>query len=86
MSKKKKEDNSQPGTQGIFYAQKRCDICERLIIGHSGRSYRVANSDLGQRLKIHKQECQKKQLKLSLPGPGQGQTISRVTLRGDRKT
>ena len=94
MSKNKnrnKENHNQPGNQGMFYAQKLCPICKKLIVGHSGKSIRHANSDLGQRLKAHREECQKeredKQLDLSIPGPEQEQTetISRVTLRGEVK-
>ena len=72
----------------MFYSQKLCPTCQKLIVGHSPKSYRAANSDLGQRLKRHKQDCQKqgKQLNLTIPGPEQEQTesIKKVSLRGKR--
>jgi len=75
----------------MFYAQKLCPVCKKLIVGSSPKSCRAANSDLGQRLKAHSEEHEKekkgKQLNLSVPGTEQEQaeTISRVTLRGEVK-
>lgn len=88
MRKNKKQDNNQEGPQGVFYSQKLCAICRKLIVGRSPKSYQGANSDLGQRLKNHREEHEKEgnQLNLSLPGKEEKQTgsISRVTLRGEK--
>ncbi|MBA7496614.1 hypothetical protein ES702_07223 [subsurface metagenome] len=89
MKNKQKRNSTleiSPG-QGVFYAQKKCPICKKLLVGRSEKSYGAANSDLGQKLKAHQEERKKdKQLNL-LPAatPGeQSKTISRVTLRGER--
>jgi len=87
MNQKRKTDNWQPGPQGMFYSQRRCS-CGRLLVGRSPKSYQGACSDLGNKLKAHREECQRGQLKLSLPGKEEKQTetISRVTLRGEEKS
>jgi hypothetical protein len=88
MKKNKKQDNWQPGSQGMFYSQKCCPVCQKLIVGRSPKSYQGTNSDLGNKLKAHREECQSKQLKLSLPGRQgeQAESIKRVTLRGEKKS
>ena len=88
MFKKMKQSND-PGEQGMFYAQKLCLGCKKLIVSSSPKSIRAANSDLGQRLKIHRQECKKddSQLELSISSPGQEQveSVKRISLKGDMK-
>ncbi len=88
MKKNKNRNKIDPGM--MFYAQKKCSNCGKLIVGRSPKSYRAANSDLGQRLKVHRDQHEKegKQLNLSIPGSEQkqSQTISRVSLRGEEKS
>ena len=87
MSKKKQ--NNQPGERGVFYSQKLCPVCKKLIVGSSPKSHRAANSDLEQRLRAHQEQHQKegKQLNLSMSGTEENQTesVERVTLRGEKK-
>lgn len=85
MLKKRKPDNWQPGSQGMFYSQRKCELCGKLVVGRSPKSYQGANSDLGNKIKAHREECQRGQLSLSLPGKGQKQSksIEKVTLRGE---
>ncbi|MBA7622579.1 hypothetical protein ES703_29957 [subsurface metagenome] len=90
MRKKKSRNkqNNEPGPQGMFYAQKLCPVCKKLIVASNPKSYNAAQSELGRKMLIHKQECQKeKQLELSLPGreDKQSQTIKKLSLTGEEK-
>ncbi|MBA7610466.1 hypothetical protein ES703_17674 [subsurface metagenome] len=87
MNKKRKKDNAQPGEQGMFYSQRLCPVCQRLIVGRSPKSWQSANSDLGNKLKAHREDCQGKQLNLCLPTGEreQSQAIEKVSLRGGEK-
>ncbi|MQY58314.1 MAG: hypothetical protein GH144_01710 [Clostridia bacterium] len=87
-----KNNNNQPGERGLFYYQKKCFSCGKLIWGSSPKSRKLASKDCYFKMKAHHQEKhpkekEGKQLDLSLPGPEekQSQTISRVTLRGEVK-
>ncbi|GAH92742.1 unnamed protein product [marine sediment metagenome] len=94
MSKKKKGRNKirdqgfkiSPGP-GIFYYQKKCHVCGRLVWGSSPKSRREAERDLRLKMQTHKQDCEGKQSKLSLPGREgeQSQSIDRVSLRDEKK-
>ena len=83
-----KQKNNQPGERGLFYYQKKCYVCGRLIWGSSPKNRRLASKNAYFKMKAHQEECQKqgKQLKLSVPGSEQKQseTISRVTLTGEK--
>lgn len=62
MSKKKKRkkfiaSNVSSGF-GVYYAQKKCDICKKLLWGSSEKDHREAERGLRQRLKAHREECQ----------------------------
>ena len=84
---KKNKNRSKIDLTMMFYSQRLCPVCKKLIVGRSPKSYRAANSDLGQRLKAHREECESKQLKLSLPGREgkESRIITRVSLRGEEK-
>ncbi|MBA7500354.1 MAG: hypothetical protein GH144_01225 [Clostridia bacterium] len=56
---KKKNKNKIDETM-MYYAQKKCEVCGKLIVGRSPGSYRAANSDLGNKLKAHREKCQEK--------------------------
>jgi len=75
---------------GVFYAQRKCETCGKLLWGSSEKSRRQAEKDLGQKLKAHKQDCQKQAKQLDLPIPAreekQTESIKRVTLRGEKKS
>lgn len=75
------------GGPGVYYAQRKCETCGVLIMGRSPETYRQANLDLGNKLKAHREDCEGKQLDLSLPGKEgkQSQTIKKVSLRGEEK-
>lgn len=88
MSKKQKQNHNEQGSQGMFYSQRLCPICKRLIVASHPKSYDAAQSELGRKMKAHQEEHEKdKQLDLSLPGreDKQSQTIKKVGLRGEKK-
>lgn len=84
-----KQKNNQPGERGLFYYQKKCYVCGRLIWGSSPKNRRLASKNAYFKMKAHQEECQKqgKQLDLSIPGTEQEevQTIGKVTVRGEKK-
>ncbi len=87
---KNKDNHNQPGPRGMFYYQKKCFSCGRLIWGSSPKNHRSASKDAYFKMKAHKEQCQKKQgkqLNLSLPGAEQkqGERITRITLKGEVK-
>ena len=89
MRKNKREDSNQPGAKGLFYYQKKCFSCGKLIWGSSPKSRKMASKDCYFKMKAHKEEHQKekqgRQLELSIPGreEKQAQAVRKVTLRED---
>jgi hypothetical protein len=84
--------NNEPGARGLFYYQKKCYVCGRLIWGSSPKNRRLASKNAYFKMKAHHQEKhpkekEGKQLNLSIRGTEQkeAETIKRVTVRGDRK-
>ncbi|MBA7530045.1 hypothetical protein ES705_22248 [subsurface metagenome] len=76
----------------MFYYQKKCFICGKLIWGSSPKNHRSASKDCYFKMKQHHQERhpkekEGKQLDLTIPGTEekQSQTIRRFTLRGQVK-
>lgn len=62
MAKKKKmRQANEPGSQGMFYSQKKCPVCGQLIVANSPLSCQGASSNLGRKLKEHKEQCYEKQ-------------------------
>lgn len=94
MSKKKARNKIRnqgfkisPGP-GIFYRQKLCPNCRKLVWGSSPKSRREAERDLGQKMHVHREQHKKeKQLDLTIPGREgeQVQAVRKVTLRGEEK-
>jgi len=59
----KKNVYNQPGERGMFYNQRLCPICGKLIVTSNPKSYEGANSELGRKLKEHKLEHQVTEVK-----------------------
>lgn len=84
MSKNKarsKEEYNQPGERGMFYLQRKCRACGKLIWGASPRSRKLASRDSYFKMRVHKKDCQASQLNLSLSqGEDQGEEKEKDTV------
>jgi hypothetical protein len=82
-----KQKDNEPGLRRMFYCQKKCFACGKLIWGSSPKNHRLASKDCYFKMKAHHQDCQTNQLNLSLPGREgkQSQAIEKVSLRGEEK-
>lgn len=76
-NKNRNKQNNEPGERGIFYYQKKCYICGKLVWGSSPKNHRSASKDCYFKMKVHQEEHQKdktgKQLNLTIPGPEEKQ-------------
>lgn len=74
MSKNKKQNN-EPGKRGMFYAQRLCPVCKKLIVISNSRSYEAASCDLGRKMKAHQEEHEKD---IEVFKEGRGKRYSRI--------
>ena len=87
-NKTRNKENNQPGPRGMFYYQRKCFSCGKLIWGSSPKNHNMAGKNGYFKMKAHQEECQKecKQLDLSMPGDTerkQTESIKRISLMGE---
>lgn len=89
MSKNKtrNKENNQPGPRGMFYYQRKCFFCGKLMWGSSPKNHNMASKNCYLKMKEHQEKHQKeKQLDLSMPGGierKQTESIKRISLTGE---
>lgn len=57
---RKKKNRSKIDETMMFYGQRLCPICKKLIVASNPKSYEGATRDLGRKMKAHREEHQKK--------------------------